>query len=541
MPQKKSDKQHSQEVAALHAEIAELRRLNEELRRSAADPAVDSRLAAIIESSDDAIISKTLQGIIRTWNLGAERIFGWKAHEVIGKPITIIIPPDRQAEEPEILAKIQRGERIDHFETQRLTKDGKLIDISVTISPVRDRNGQIVAASKIARDVSLQRQFQSELQKAKEEAEHANRSKDQFLSVLSHELRTPLTPVLAEMSFLEEMSDLPEPIRNTISMIRRNVETEARLVDDDLLDLTRISRGKLKLRFEAIDLNEAIRAVVTMVQSQIDRKAIKLTIALRAQQHFVWADPGRLQQVLLNLLSNALKFTPEGGSISVRSENEGEDHLVQVNVADSGVGIEPEMMSRLFTAFEQGSKSRRLGGLGLGLSIAKSLIELHEGSIHAASAGLNQGTCMSLELPTTSREPQKSATNKAGQGDGKLKGFRILLVEDHRDTRVVMTRLLESIGCKVISAGSVHEALDEAGQNDFDLLISDIGLPDGTGMDILGRLDKEKRIPAIALSGFGQEEDLLRSRDAGFEAHLTKPINFQALRETVSRYAAASD
>ena len=539
MPQKKSDKQ-SQEVAALHAEIAELRRLNEELRRSAADPAVDSRLAAIIESSDDAIISKTLQGIIRTWNLGAERIFGWKAHEVIGKPITIIIPPDRQAEEPEILAKIQRGERIDHFETQRLTKDGKLIDISVTISPVRDRNGQIVAASKIARDVSLQKRFQSELQKAKEEAEQANRSKDQFLSVLSHELRTPLTPVLAEMSFLEEMSDLPEPIRNTISMIRRNVETEARLVDD-LLDLTRISRGKLKLRFEAIDLNEAIRAVITMVQSQIDRKAIKLTIALRAQQHFVWADPGRLQQVLLNLLSNALKFTPEGGSISVRSENEGEDHLVQVNVADSGVGIEPEMMSRLFTAFEQGSKSRRLGGLGLGLSIAKSLIELHEGSIHAASAGLNQGTCMSLELPTTSREPQKSAANKKGLGDGKLKGFRILLVEDHRDTRVVMTRLLESIGCKVISAGSVHEALDEAGQHDFDLLISDIGLPDGTGMDILGRLDKEKRIPAIALSGFGQEEDLLRSRDAGFEAHLTKPINFQALRETVSRYAAASD
>lgn len=540
MSEKRSDEQQSAEIAALRAEIAELRRLNEDLHRLAADPALDSRLAAIIESSDDAIISKTLQGIIRTWNYGAERIFGWKAEEAVGKPIYIIIPPDRQAEEPEILAKIQRGERIDHFETQRITKDGKLIDISVTISPVRDRNGQIVAASKIARDVSQKKRFQSELQKAKDEAERANQSKDQFLSVLSHELRTPLTPVLAEMSFLEEMPDLPAPIRNTISMIRRNVETEARLVDD-LLDLTRIARGKLKLHFEAVDLNEAIRAVTTMMQSQVDRKRIDLTVGLRAKHHFIWADPGRLQQILLNLLSNSVKFTPDGGSISIRSANDGDDHLVRVEVADTGTGIEPQMMSRIFAAFEQSLASRRLGGLGLGLSIAKSLVEMHEGSIRAESAGLNQGTCMTLELPTTSEKPQKITSGDPRFRDGKLNGFRILLVEDHGDTRAVMTRLLEGIGCRVVSVGTVQEAVEVAGQQEFDLLISDIGLPDGSGMDILSRIDRSKPMHAIALSGFGQEEDLLRSRDAGFEAHLTKPINFQALRETVSRYAAASD
>jgi len=540
MSEKRPDQQQSTEIDALRAEIAELRRLNEDLHQLAADPVLDSRLAAIIESSDDAIISKTLEGIIRTWNYGAERIFGWKAEEVIGKPIYIIIPPDRHAEEPEILAKIQRGERIDHFETQRITKDGRLIDISVTISPVRDRNGQIVAASKIARDVSQQKRFQSELQKAKEEAERANQSKDQFLSVLSHELRTPLTPVLAEMSFLEEMPDLPAPIRNTISMIRRNVETEARLVDD-LLDLTRITRGKLKLHFEAVDLNEAIRAVTTMMQSQMDRKRIELKVALRAKHHFIWADPGRLQQILLNLVSNAVKFTPDGGSISIRSANDGDDHHVRVEVADTGTGIEPQMMSRIFAAFEQASSSRRLGGLGLGLSIAKSLVEMHEGSIRAASGGLNQGTCMTLELPTTAEEPQKTSSNDPRLRDGKLNGFRILLVEDHGDTRIVMTRLLEGIGCRVVSVGTVHEAVEVAGQQDFDLLISDIGLPDGSGMDILSRIDRSKPMHAIALSGFGQEDDLVRSRDAGFEAHLTKPINFRALRETVSRYAAASD
>lgn len=516
------------------SDLERLRRENEVLRRAAADPVLDSRLAAIVESSDDAIVSKTLEGIIRTWNKGAERIFGWKADEVIGKAITIIIPPDRQDEEPLILSRIARGERVDHFETVRLTKDGRLIDVSVTISPVRDGSGKVVAASKIARDVSFQKRVQRELQHAKEAAEQANRAKDQFLSVLSHELRTPLTPVLAEMSYLEEAGDLPDSLRGNIAMIRRNIETEARLVDD-LLDLTRISRGKLQLRFEVIDVNEALRTVVTMLQNQIDQKGIELTVGLRARSHHVWADAGRLQQVFLNVVSNAVKFTPEGGRISIHTANDSDGGRLTVEIRDSGIGIETALMPRLFDAFEQSERSRRLGGLGLGLSITRSLLELHHGSIRAASEGPDRGATFVIELGTAPRQSARPAASSATPSDG-LAGFRVLLVEDHADTREAMARLLRALGCAVQSAGSVREAVEMGEAGEFDLLISDIGLPDGSGMDVMSRL-RSRNIRGIALSGFGQEDDVRRSREAGFADHITKPINFHALREAVRRYA----
>jgi PAS domain S-box-containing protein len=519
---------------ALLVEVAELRRQNEQLRAAATDPLLRGQLAAIVESSDDAIVSKTLQGIIQTWNSGAQRIFGWTPDEVIGKPINIIIPPDRQGEEPQILARIQRGERVDHFETVRITKDGRLIDVSVTISPVRNGEGRIVAASKVARDITRQKAIHRELQQAKEAAELANQTKDQFLSVLSHELRTPLTPVLAEMSYLEALGDLPESIRGNIAMMRRNIETEARLVDD-LLDVTRIARGKLRLQFEVVDVNEAIRAVVAMLQNQIDEKALELTVGLRARSHHVWADPGRFQQIVLNLMSNAVKFTPEGGNISIRTTNEAPQEMLRIEVSDSGIGIDPQMSSRLFHAFEQTERTRRLGGLGLGLSIARSLMELHHGTIHASSAGHNQGATFVVELSTTSQEPQRSGSTVAGGSSERLLGLRILLVEDHADTRAAMSRLLVALGCSVESAGSVREGVELAERGNFDLLISDIGLPDGSGTEIMQRL-RPRNVRGIALSGFGQEEDVQRSRDAGFDSHITKPINFHALKEAVSKY-----
>jgi PAS domain S-box-containing protein len=529
--------QSSQE--ALLTELAQLRQENARLRQFAADPALHSRMAAIVESSDDAIVSKNLEGIIQTWNRGAERIFGWLAHEVIGKAINIIIPLDRQDEEPQILARIQRGERMDHFETIRMAKDGRLIAVSVTISPVRDGNGTIVAASKIARDITLQKQILRELQEAKEAAELANRAKDQFLSVLSHELRTPLTPVLAEMSYLEESAELPASIRGNIAMIRRNIETEARLVDD-LLDLTRIARGKIQLHYESIDVNEAIRSVVAMAQDQIDEKALELAVGLRARKHHVWADAGRLQQVLLNLLSNAVKFTPEGGNISVRTSNEDEGNRLRIEVSDSGIGIPPETMPKLFTAFEQSERTRRLGGLGLGLSIARSLVDMHKGTIHAFSDGHDRGATFTVELATKQPEADRPTTALSIPGHAEpATGFRVLLVEDHADTRGAMTRLLKAIGCSVQAAGTVREAVELGEREDFDLLISDIGLPDGNGAEIMRRL-RDRHIRGIALSGYGQEDDVARSREAGFETHITKPINFQTLRDAVQRYAAKS-
>jgi PAS domain S-box-containing protein len=495
---------------------------------------LQARMAAIVESSDDAIVSKTLEGIIITWNAGAQRIFGWSAPEAVGRPINIIIPPDRQDEEPKILEAIRSGRRVDHFETVRMTKDGRLIDVSVTISPIRNANGVIVGASKIARDISIQKRIQKELEEAKNAADAANRAKDHFLSVLSHELRTPLTPVLGSLSYLERQPGLSDELRSELGMLRRNVQTEARLVDD-LLDLTRISRGKMKLHLEVVDLHDSLRNSIGMMQGEIDGKDLELTTALRAKTHHVWGDAGRLQQVFLNILSNAAKFTPPGGAIAVRTSNDGERLMVEIS--DNGAGIAPDMLSRLFEAFEQSEDSRKLGGLGLGLSICKSLMEMHGGELTAASGGVGKGATFRMELKTI--PAQSAGGTPSGVVPALNSRCRVLLVEDHLDTRRVMVRLLKSFGCTVTEASSVAEALAAANRDDFDVLLSDIGLPDGSGTEIMNELKSRKTIKGIAVSGYGQDYDIQRSREAGFEMHLIKPINIQTLRDSIRRVTAA--
>jgi PAS domain S-box-containing protein len=491
-------------------------------------------LAAIVESSDDAIVSKTLEGIITSWNKGAERIFGYPSAEMIGQPLLKIIPTERQHEEAMILSRIRSGQRVDHFETVRQRKDGTLIDVSVTISPIRDETGRIIGASKIARDVTQQKQVQRELLAAKDAAEAASQAKDHFLSVLSHELRTPLTPVLAAVSLIENQPAMSQQeLRGQVEMIRRNVETEARLVDD-LLDLTRIARGKIRLHFEVVDAHAVIRNVIDMLQPELDEKRLAVTTALRAKSPHVWADTGRLQQIFLNLLSNAVKFTPPEGTITVRSANE--NGWLSLTIADTGVGIEPDVLPRLFNAFEQGERTvtRRFGGLGLGLSIVKSLAEMHSGTIAAASEGKDRGATFTLRLRTV---PAPTGTPPAEAPNHRAAGRRILLVEDHADTRDVLDRLLSSMGCTVWSVGSVKEAVELSDRERFDLLVSDIGLPDGTGHDVMSYLRAHQGTRGIALSGFGQDDDIRRSREAGFELHLTKPVSFQTLKDVILKIA----
>lgn len=489
-----------------------------------------AQLAAIIECSDDAIVSKNLQGIVTSWNQGAERIFGWTAEEMIGQPITQIIPPDRRDEEREILERLSAGERIDHFETVRITRDRRLIDISVTISPIRDETGRIIGASKIARDITLQKGFQKQLQDAKDAAEAASRAKDQFLGILSHELRTPLTPALVAACSLECDPRLPEDVREDIAMIRRNVETEARLVDD-LLDLTRIARGKVRLHFEVVDAHAVIRNVLGMFNAATEDKRLTVVIALRARHSFVWADPGRLQQILLNLISNAVKFTPVEGTITVQTTNE--NGTIKVEVLDTGRGIEPELMPRLFQPFEQGDNApaKSSAGLGLGLSIVKSLVEMHRASISVASDGLDRGAAFTLRMDTVRAPASTVATTPHGASTHRP--FHVLLVEDHADTRAVISRLLTTLGCKVTATASVQQAIEAADARTFDLLLSDIGLPDGTGLDVMEHVRLRHHLKGIALSGYGQEEDIRRSRDAGFTAHLTKPVSLQTLNDAI--------
>ena len=505
-----------------------------------------ARLAAIVESSDDAIVSKSLDGVIRTWNRGAQRIFGYTPEEAIGRPVTMLIPPDRQDEEPRILARIRAGERVDHFETVRVAKDGRYLDVSVTISPVRDASGRIIGASKVARDVTEQRRVRRELQAAKDAAEQANRAKDQFLSVLSHELRTPLTPVLAAVSFLAARPDVSgEELREQLDVIRRNVEIEARLVDD-LLDVTTIARGKVRLHFEVADAHDAVRHTIATYRAELDAKRLAVTLSLGAAEHHVWADAGRLQQVLMNLTSNAIKFTPPSGSIEFRTASE--RGRLRLEVSDSGVGIEPEVLPRMFNAFEQGEQTiaRRFGGLGLGLAIVRSLVEMHQGTVTASSSGTDRGATFTIDLPTVPPEPARTANGAAGAaavGDALVAGSapgkkpRILLVEDHADTREVLARLLKATGCGVTAVGSVRDALEVIDRESFDLLVSDIGLPDGTGLEVMRHAKSRHNLKGIALSGFGQDEDRVRSSEAGFETHLTKPVNFQTLKDVIRRVA----
>jgi len=494
-----------------------------------------ARLAAIVESSDDAIVSKTLDGIVRTWNNGAERIFGYSSAEMVGRPIQTIIPHDRLEEEPKILERLRRGERVDHFETIRMRKDGTQIEVSVTISPIRGKDGQVIGASKIARDITPQKQFQRELQQAKDAAEAASRAKDHFLSVLSHELRTPLTPVLATLSLMEQRGNWTAEQRAEIEMLRRNVEAEARLVDD-LLDLTRINRGKIQLHFEIVDAHAAVRDILAMFQREIDVKALEASVALRAKEHHVWADPGRLQQIFMNLVSNAVKFTPEGGTIAIRTGNKPDGRL-SVEVRDTGVGMDLATLQRLFEPFEQGDQptTRQLGGLGLGLSIARSLTQMHNGTIEAHSAGLGQGATFTIELATV--PAQQVAQYATAPTPAELSRLRILLLEDHADTRLVMRRLLMSFGCQVTDVGTVREAMDLVDRERFDLLVSDIGLPDGSGTEVMRLLRQRHGTRGIALSGFGQPDDLRRSQEAGFATHLTKPVNFKTLQEVIQNVA----
>jgi len=507
-----------------------------------------ARLAAIIESSDDAIISTGLDATVFSWNAAAQRLFGYTAAEMIGQPITRLLPPERAGEEEEILARIRRGEQCEHLETVRVTKDGQRIDVSLMVSPVKDRMGAVSGASKIIHDITARKQAQEDLEAAKRSAEHAktqaeraNQAKDEFLAVLSHELRNPLTPVLAAAALLLEEPRLDADTRQTLEMIHRNAELEARLIDD-LLDVTRITRGKLELHREPLPLCTILAHAIEVCRPDIETRQIHFGVDLQGAPYVVDADAPRLQQVFWNLLKNAIKFTPQSGCVGVRVRGDGAQHVI-VEVNDSGVGIAPEALPRIFRPFEQAERgiTRQFGGLGLGLAISKAMVELHGGTIVAASDGKGKGASFQVRLRLTSipgtagLRTDPTAPAAAPGALPPARALRILLVEDHGDTAKIMSRLLRGAGHTVEHAADVATALKVAGAQSFDLLLSDMGLPDGSGLDIMRTLrSRGVNWPGIALSGYGMEQDIARSHEAGFAAHLTKPVNFHAV-ETAMR------
>jgi PAS domain S-box-containing protein len=498
----------------------------------------EARLRAIVETAVDGIITIDQDGRISSFNPAAARMFGYLAEEVLGQNVKLLMPAPYHDEHDQYLTSYSTGGEkkiigIGREVTGR-RKDGTTfpLDLAVSETVLDDRT----FFTGIVRDITSQKQDRHDLQEAKQAAEEANRAKDRFLAVLSHELRTPLTPVLGAVQIMEGDKTLSAETTEAVAMIRRNIQLEARIIDD-LLDLTRITRGKVELQVEVVDAHASLRHALEVWQQRIEVKGLQVTLHLIAKQHHIRADPTRLQQVYWNLIGNAVKFTPDGGQIVLRSFNDAKDRVL-VQVADTGIGIEVDMIPRLFNAFEQGERAvtRRYGGLGLGLSISRALVEMHTGTLTACSEGKGKGATFTVSLETVPA-PAVEPPVPAPAADAGGKPLRILLVEDHEDTRRVMTKLLSVAGYEISAAGSIQSALQLADAAAFDLLISDLGLPDGSGLDLIRQLLARRPIKAIALSGYGMEDDVLQSEAAGFLAHLTKPVDLRRLEEVIHQIA----
>ncbi|MDB6174370.1 MAG: Chemotaxis protein methyltransferase CheR [Chthoniobacteraceae bacterium] len=396
-------------------------------------------------------------------------------------------------------------------------------------------------------DITESKQTEAALRDAKEAAEIANHSKDRFLAVLSHELRTPLTPVLMTAAAYRSDERIPPEIRDEFRMIERNISLEARLIDD-LLDLTRIVNGKLTVRVEPCDAHSLLGLVVDMVRGDAQAKQIAIHLELTAERSHLTGDPARLQQVFWNLLRNAVKFTPVGGRVDIRSfdgvdaTDTANESRVCIEVGDNGIGFEPAAAACIFEPFEQDRSGQRFGGLGLGLAIARAIVDIHHGAIRAESPGPGQGAKFTVELPgTIDTDGQVAAsTRESSQGhvDSEREiSLRLLLVEDHAPTLQVLTRLLSRAGHQIVTAQNIAEGRAAAASASFDLVISDLGLPDGTGIELMKSLRASYGLRGIALTGYGADEDVRRSAEAGFIAHLVKPVQIDELRRLLRELA----
>jgi PAS domain S-box-containing protein len=681
-------------------------------------------LSAIIESADDAIISKTLEGIITSWNRGAERIFGYTAAEVIGKSVTILIPPDHINEEPEILRRIKSGERVEHYETVRLTKDGRAIDISLTVSPIEARDGTIIGASKIARDISQRKQAEktvaeqasiietvnrlgltlaaeldldklvqavtdaatkicearlgsffynvidddgesymlyslsgvpkealahfpmprnsdifgptfsgqgtliledvagdprygrnspyyglpdlpvtsylavpvisksgevygglffghpeagvftersarivegiaaqaaitmdnarlyesaqraaAENERLYRQAQESSQLKEEFLATVSHELRTPLNAILGWSRMLRRAKLSEEDIAKAVDTIERNAHAQAQLIDD-LLDVSRIITGKLRMEVRPTDPSLCIEAAVDALRPTAEAKGVRLQSVVDTGVISVPGDASRLQQVVWNLLSNGIKFTPRGGRVQVRLERV--NSHIEITVSDTGQGIAPEFLPYVFDRFRQADQrtARQHGGMGLGLAIVKQLVELHGGSVRAVSAGTDQGATFTVSLPIVpiyqvdveagGIQPVAHALAPSDECDNQLQGIKVLIVDDEPDTRELLKAAVESCGAQVKLAGSAAEALAIIQNEVPDLLVSDIGMPDQDGYDLIRNVrllpaDKGGRVPAVALTAYTRMEDRLHALRSGYQMHVPKPVELAEL------------
>ena len=493
----------------------------------------------LVQSVEEyAIYMLDPQGNVVTWNSGAQRIKGYSAAEIIGKNFACFYTPEEVAAgKPQY--NLAQATRTGHCHDQglRVRKDGSTFHAEVVFAALRDDSGNLRGFSKVTRDMTEQVRSR-EMEAAKIAAEKANKAKDDFLAALSHELRTPLTPALAAASYLaENVGKLPPELSDEVDTIRRNVQLEARLIDD-LLDLTRVTRGKLQLHFDRVNAHMLISEALEIAQGDTAEKKLKISTKLAAKKHHIWADAVRIRQVFWNLISNAVKFTPPGGRVEINTSNDEHDHL-EVEITDTGIGIEIDRQRALFRPFEQGDSSitRQFGGLGLGLAISRHLVDLHDGLITVQSRGRSYGATFKVALDTVAERVGDSDVS-ARVPTKPVKSLRILLVEDHGDTRRTLSRLLSHFGHDISVADCTQSALDIVEAKQFDVVLSDIGLPDGSGYDVISQAKRKQSVKGIALTGFGSDEDIRRGKEAGFDFHLTKPVDFHELRSVLDQVGA---
>ncbi len=502
-------------------------------RLSKQDAAVQdarTKLAAIVESSDDAILSVNLDGNISSWNSGAERLFGYEEQEILGQPIDKLLPADRMQEEKLVAERLVNGDRVDPFETTRIRKDGSMIDVLVTASLMRDVAGDVIGISKIVRDITERKLWEHQVL-------DSNRNKDIFLATLAHELRNPLTPIASAITLLSYEKSLPIESRTYVDMADRHTKQLIRLVDE-LLDVSRISRGKIELHKTVCKLQDIVAEALESVKSYVDESQHDLEVKIASEPIYIRADHARLTQVFTNLLNNAIKYTPHQGrlELSVRSEH---DKAV-FEIKDNGIGIDKNSIGRVFDLFTQidNAYDRGRTGLGVGLSLVKQLVELHDGTIQLISDGKGRGTSAIVSLNQISPTEHHSKNGTAQHHDASAETdsiWRILVVDDMKSNTYMLSKLLEKQGHCVASANDGASALDMVESFLPNIVISDVSMPGMSGFELAGELRRRygNSIYIIAMTGYGSEADRELTAASGFDQHLIKPPNAKVLADTL--------
>lgn len=483
-----------------------------------------------------AVVLADRQGAVWSWNRAAQAIFGFRREQMVGAPLAALFTPeDRRAGVPEAELRTALASGVADDNRWLMRSDGLRLWAEGVCVPLYSADGEHTGYCKVVRDATADFRDAEALRSAKEQAERANAVKDRFLAILSHELRTPLTPISTAADLLERTASVPEKFRDLLPMIRRNVALEARLIDD-LLDLTAIAAGKVTLKVARVDMHQLARAVAEMLAPQLQAGELTLVMELGATYPYVEADGARMQQVLWNLVRNAVKFTPRGGTVAIRTRSGGGRFVLECS--DTGIGIDPQALPQIFNAFEQADRevTRRFGGLGLGLAIAHGLVEQHQGELTAASEGRDQGATFTLELPLALR-PSQDEPVPGGAPVGGGEALHVLLVEDSPDAAESTKLVLEAYGWRVTHVDTCAGAFEAAGRLAPDVILTDLGLPDGSGIEIGRRLGE--RLPVVALSGYGAASDLRDSAMAGFAEHLVKPADPASIHKALKKAMAS--